>query len=342
MPPELRWLHGPRLIGGGDEDAVVISLVRDGGGYVDPFIRYHQRLGARQIVIVDNGSVDGTVEAAQAHHGVSVWRCTGSFREEKNAIRAQMVQQFCHRRWGIYLDIDERLAYPGSDRYPLPALLGYLRRHGYTAVVGQMLDLFPERPLLADGESADLYRDHRFYDLRGLRRVPYRWRAENVVSNPEIASYLGGIRGRTFGIAGLLLTKHPLFFGAPAMSFFHTSSHSIRGARLADFTVAVLHVKFTGDFPAALARALREKSYWNASRDYQAYAAALARDPQLTLWSPHAHELRSIDELVDRGFLTVSPRYRRFALGEGRADAGGNDNHAQDRRHAPHPGADRP
>ena len=48
---------------------------------------------------------------------------------------------------------------------------------------------------------------------------------------------------------------------------------------------AVLHYKFHGDWTNRVARAVADKNYWDGSREYRAYAEAIARKPGLTLWT---------------------------------------------------------
>jgi len=74
------------------------------------------------------------------------------------------------------VDIDELFDYPYSDVVGLGSLLGYLNERSYTAVVAQMLDMFPKEPLSdRAGNLLDepLKERHRFYDISNTRRQYY-------------------------------------------------------------------------------------------------------------------------------------------------------------------------
>ena len=49
------------------------------------------------------------------------------------------------RNWVLCVDIDELFDYPFRREIPTVDLLRYLNRCGFTAVVAQLLDLFPKR-----------------------------------------------------------------------------------------------------------------------------------------------------------------------------------------------------
>jgi hypothetical protein len=91
-------------------------------------------------------------------------------------------RRFGRGRWSLTVDMDELFDYPYSDVVGLGSLLRYLNSGEYTAVVAQMLDMFPEKLLssvvgdereLADREDEPLKELHRFYDISGVRVQEY-------------------------------------------------------------------------------------------------------------------------------------------------------------------------
>jgi hypothetical protein len=301
----------------GRDDVVALCLVRDGAFYVDKFIRYHQALGVKHIIFVDTGSNDGTIDIARRHPGVSVFRTSSPFRETHNLIRQEMAKRFGQNHWSLYLDIDERFDYSGSSTILLQSLIRYLNDRRFTAVVAHMVDLFPREPILSLNEKAEeenIYLYHRFYSVAGLNSVPYLWKDENEVSNEAIPTLYSGPRGKAFGIPRLLLTKHPLFLVTDDVQPWKTGSHSMRGARLADFSATLFHVKFNRGFSRLVSWAVSERIYHDDSKDYRAYAVRLRESPGLSLWDDSARELRGVDDLLGTPFVTESADYRALRL----------------------------
>ena len=140
-------LHGPEEVPYAEDELVVVCNVRDGRPYVKSFVEHHLSLGVKHIFFLDNGSTDGTVEALKKYENVTVLRTKLPYKEYMYAMRQYLVERFGRGRWCLCVDIDELFDYPYSDVVGLGSLLRYLNGNSYTAVVAQMLDMFPEEPL---------------------------------------------------------------------------------------------------------------------------------------------------------------------------------------------------
>src|SRR5215217_1474939 len=109
------------------------------------------------------------------------------------------------------------LDYPYSDVIGLGSLLAYLSGNSYTAVVAQMLDMFPEEPLSGREENLEdepLKERHRFYDISNLKRVSITKNTRlrnNTLQSDEIETFRNGIDNTVFGTEPLR-TKFPLVF----------------------------------------------------------------------------------------------------------------------------------
>src|SRR3712207_5935632 len=60
-------LHGPEEIEYGEEELIVVCLVRDGRPYIRSFVEHYSSMGVKHLVFLDNGSTDGTVEALRKY-----------------------------------------------------------------------------------------------------------------------------------------------------------------------------------------------------------------------------------------------------------------------------------
>lgn len=309
FPLRVRHVAGPATVASDDGSVVVVCLVRDGAAHLDDFVRHYRGLGASGIVLLDNGSTDGTVDRAAEFDDVTVLHTAAPFRTYKRAAKRYLTDRFGETGWVLCVDIDEFFDYPYRDRVPLADFLGYLRAHRFSAVVSYLLDVFPAGPLLATGSRRA---GHCNYDLTEIETEPYV-RAHPSAFGPATTSlraYSGGIRKKAFGVRANL-TKQPLLYppGGPVV----VAPHRIRGGVVADVTGVLVHYKYVGPFYEHAHRAVRERSYYRNSEEYQRYLAAFAREPDLALNSPTSRELRHVDQLVDEGFLVVSEAYRRLA-----------------------------
>jgi hypothetical protein len=297
------------------ESLVVVSLMRNAGGYVDSFVTHYQELGAAHIVLLDNGSSDDTVERAAGYDGVTVLRCDLPFRWYRTAMRRYLVETYGDGGWVLLADIDEHWDYPLRDATPLPEFLAHLNERSFTAVAAQMLDLFPAGPVDSWPDAGpELTVASVWFDLSDVRREPLPAVARrNEFADKDLTCLVGGLRSRAFA-AEPCLTKFPLTRREGGHGPTIETAHFISGAIVADVTTVLLHYKFDSRFRARTAEAVRRKNYYGGSSEYRQYQAALQGDPALTLDSDNAEKLESVDQLLGSGFVSVSGEYRERAV----------------------------
>jgi hypothetical protein len=311
----LRLLHGPQRPILGRLDWIVLCLVRNGEDHLPSFLDHHRRQGARHFVFVDNGSTDGTVDRLRHAPATTVFETRLPYGRFQWLIRRHLVTRFALQRWSLSLDIDERFDYPFSEVVSMPSLLRYLENRGATALVAYLLDRFPPGPLLEHlpGPGDDPERRQPLYDVSEVRREPYdsvRRSRGSRLSNPEIRWLRGGVRQSAFGVDESL-TKQPLVFNGRGTR--PRPGHHVLGARVADFTAVLHHFKFTRSFLPTLHRALDEGSFSRNSESWRRMQRALEADPRLRLDTGEVRTLRTVDQLVEEGFLVVSDEFRRWA-----------------------------
>src|SRR5919112_1379076 len=330
----IEHLHGPEEVPYGEDELVVVCLVRDSRPYVKSFVEHYRSLGAKHLFFLDNNSTDGTVEALKNYDNTTVLRSKLPYKGYRLAFKRFLMGRFGKKdRWCLYADIDELFDYPYSDVVGLSSLLGYLTEKSYTAVAAQMLDMFPEEPLsgrVGNLEDEPLKELLRFYDLSNITRTSIKERLSlrnNTLESDDIEFFSGGIRGAIFGTRPHL-TKHPLVFldgrVKPMEGLSLDSDHWVANARIADITCVLLHYKFLdGYFYKQAVRAVEEENYWNDSADYKRYLQVLDTNPTLQVKRESARELRGVNDLVENGFLVVSEEYMMRVFEEEEEAAGG-------------------
>jgi hypothetical protein len=322
--PTVEHVHGPEEIAYGMDELIVLCLVRDGRPYVRSFVEHYSSMGVKHLVFLDNGSVDGTVEVLKEYDNVTVLRTELPYRGQGGLMKRYLTERFARGRWSLYVDIDELFDYPYSDVIGLNALLGYLNNNSYTAVVTQMLDMFPEKPLSSRAGNLDepLKELHRFYDISNLRKRNIREHPncppDNMYANDDIAAFTGGIRLTVFGV-NTFLTKHALVFLDGKVKPMNPGLHWHSNARVADFTGVLLHYKLLDEHLHKQAvQAVQEGHRLKNSAWYKKYLEVLEKNPSLSIKTETSRELKSVNDLVGTRFVSVSRQYMRFVDSEER------------------------
>src|SRR5215212_5712248 len=252
-PNSIDHLYGPQQVPYAEDELVLLCLLRDGRPYIKAFVEHHFSLGVKHHFFLDNGSTDGTIEALKEYENVTVLRTELPFERYELSMRQYLVERFCQKgRWCLYADMDELFDYPYSDVVGLGSLLGYLNERSYTAVVAQMLDMFPEEPLSDSsrpGKPLDepLKERHRFYDISNIKRVSIKEHpltSNNTYDSNDIEFFYGGILETFFDCNNLWLTRWAPTFSDGRVKSFTYDGHRIDNAKVADFTCVLLHYKF--------------------------------------------------------------------------------------------------
>jgi hypothetical protein len=306
----LRKASGPQAESG---DVVVLSVLRNGMPWLRTFLAHHRELGATHFVILDNGSNDGTREHLLQQSDVTLLASDAPYKHYENTFKRYLCDKFARERWCLFVDVDELLAYPGMDRKSLADLVHFTKEQGFDAVVNQMLDLFADGPMsgMPDGADLDLREVCRFYEIQDIERARYAPHETTVVPD-NVKMHSGGIRKRVFGTDNGL-TKVSLFFNGNGLAPFHAWHHA-RNARVADFTVALLHFPFNRQYRDKVVEAAASGRYgWLTTDEYRSYAAIMRDNPGLSLRSAASREYLGAEQLVAEGFLQTSAAFAKWA-----------------------------
>lgn len=309
----IRLLSGPASVDSGPESVVVVCLVRDGSRYIPEFLRHYRNLGVERFAFIDNGSKDGTLDLLAKQDDVSLLKTDVPYRACKVIAKQYLAEQFGRRNWVLLVDIDELFEFPCCEDLTLRGFIQYLNRNDYSAVACQMLDMFPDRPLLtaAGDRSHRTWReDHRFYSIAGLRALPYAAgpdsRYRNHLDSDSHRFFYGGIRHRKFD-SDVLLTKHPLFL--PARGANLVDCHMVVSAHIADLSGVLLHYKYVNGFYEYVKQIVVEGAFYNRSAEYKKFEKVLDVNRECSLYDETSMLYRSTSQLIDQGFIVASRRY---------------------------------
>lgn len=309
----IRHLHGPKGPGDDPREVVVVALVRDGMFYLEEFLAHYRALGAGLFVFCDNGSADGTLDRLRAEPDTVILQSLEPWGHMESDFRRHAAERYAAGRWCLYADMDEMLDFEGAAEMGLRGLTARLEARGHTALVAQMLDLFPDRPLreVASLPYSDVLAQFVHYEPDYLLRQAYHDPAidfsyflqANEVTNPAIKVFSGGVRARVFGEM-CCLTKHPLVHVVgDVVPGVHP--HCATNVRCADFTAVIRHYKFANDPAARDADVARRQAILHG--DDHKRLSVFDATPDLTLHTADCRRLLGLDQLYDEGFLIRAP-----------------------------------
>lgn len=304
-------------------EVLAIVLVRDGAYYLDAFFDYYRSLGIRYFAFIDNGSTDETLSRVAAQDGCFcvIDRAVLPLAQYEDLIRGYPATTYGQDRWCLYVDMDEQFDFEGRESHGLRALIAYLEARGETALLAQMLEMFPRAPLaqVAGLDFAASLAQFVHYDISTVDSHAYHASdipfeallRDNRIATQALQFKFGGVRGRVFGEA-CCLTKHPLVFnGAGVRPAPHP--HLSCGVSVSDVSAVIRHYKFAGNITARDAATARSGDL--AHGEDAARLDVLQSDAGLTLYSDAAQEWAGIAPLYDAGFLVASASYRSHLAG---------------------------
>lgn len=295
---------------------MVAALVKDAAYFISRFIDHHLELGARHILLIDNGSTDATVDIARMFDRVTIIRNTAPALVHETHLRNEISRRVAQGGWVLFADADELIELPIAGERRLEKLTGYCNRLGYTAVVGQMLDRFSEddysRLRHLDYDEAISAMD--LYSLNKVKSIDYSDHSEiafryflekNVCDDPGVQFKQGGVRQELFNESPFL-SKHPLVRNRAGIGLM-THPHCASGVAVADVTLLIHHYKLAGDWVQRDRKSVHER-VWAHGEDRKRLAT-IGRSDDFRLTPAKSRKWVNVGKLLDEGFLYASSRF---------------------------------
>lgn len=303
------------------EELVVVCLVKNGAEYIPSFLEHYRRLGVKHFFFIDNGSDDETLTLLDQSPDITVYRTGLPHKKYECEIRRIVIEEHCHNRWCLCVDIDELFDYPYSKKISLHEFLVYLNTYNYTAVLSYMLDMFAKETEFTRMGTAhtNLSDEYRYYDISNVKKTRYDrsfipFSQNNRMADPKMMNYSGGIRRSIFRNkdSGYLLTKHPLIFVDHQIEPF-VHPHFSNKTYVADVNGVLKHYKFIATFKEQVIQRLEAKEFcYYGELEYQEYYKVIKDENCLDLYSPQAKKFEKVEELLEQGFLKVSAAYDQY------------------------------
>jgi hypothetical protein len=321
-------------------EVLAVLVVRNEALRLPACLRHLRGLGVHRVIVIDNGSDDGSVEIA-VEHRADLIRAPGSYAASGFGIAwvNAVLDRFGRGHWVLVVDADELLVFPGSDRVGLSALCAHLDAIGSEALPTLLLDCFPPGPLAdcAVRPGDDLIAAAPCFEVPDLREeavadFPYRLaygglRERLFFPDADPRRLATWLRRRAWNLAWRLpplrrlawlrppesptLTKLPLLRWREGAALLG-STHRMAPMRLAagQPTGVLLHFKFLQDFHARALDAVARNAHWDGSREYRRYLARIEAEPGFALAGPHSLRYRGPDQLEGLGLMRATDAWR--------------------------------
>lgn len=316
----MRCIYGPSDLKITKNQFVVVCMVKNGEFFMRDFLKYYFELGAFHIVFIDNGSTDNTIEIGKEYEHVSIIKCTLPAKHYETHMRQFAAYMFCKPDgWCLFADMDEFFDYPGKDSKSMNDVLNYLNENNYSAVVSQMVDMYPRGRLedydrsLSNGAFLD---QHIYYESTNTELTKYHDRLNphwyflrsNTIPDARIQYASGGVRHRVFGTNNWL-TKHPLVRLLPdVIPSTHPACSS--GVACADFMGVLKHYKFAGDFANRVKNEVEAKT-WDHGETETYHAIVTSTSPNLYNDQLSKKYISALS-IIDNSYLFASDRFLKW------------------------------
>lgn len=312
----IRHVSGPPDFDFGPEHVITLCKFRNGEAWLGSFLNYYKRMGVDRIVLVDNGSTDGSREIVQSHEDVSLYETDLPHSRYWVPTKRWLIRNMGHEGcWCLMADIDELFDYPFSASVDVHEFIEYLNVNDYTAVSVQNLEMVADQPLMEiqGHRHEDLESNYLYYDISAITRSKEAyWLGMNTIDTSGHYSHGGGIRETGFGWGGSMLTRHALVRNEGGIKLYPYDSHFVTNANLADVTTLFRHYKFVSSFVDHMRDAIKHAQHHNNSRIFQRYARVLRERPGLKLTGAESKKYEKAEHLLKSGFLIASAKYRRW------------------------------
>lgn len=291
---ELRVIGGkfkPSASGG----VLAMSVLRNERPRLQGFLDHHRQMGVEGFVLIDNGSSDGSDAFLAAQPDVLLYATDDSYAQSQYGARwLNQLIDLHGKGWVVYVDADERLVFPGSEKRSLSNLVGYMSDRGEQVLAGVMIDMFPRHA----GEPGPVA--HDWFD-------PLRIRAS--VQCPFIEA-AGGARRRLFGTT-VTLSKAPLINAGAGVRYL--TSHATTPARVSAVTAGLLHYHLDYLFDASNVQRLKDEvaraEHSDHAVDRRRSLAIMHALSGADLKGPHSQRYRNSAQLLRLGLIATTKEF---------------------------------
>ncbi|TAN52471.1 MAG: hypothetical protein EPN21_03840 [Methylococcaceae bacterium] len=229
--------------------------VRDELHNLTDFFKHHRKLGIATFVVIDNGSIDGTLDFLRDQPDVLLYVTDDNFGDSSGGMLwiNTLMSRYGQHDWRIFLDADEKFIYPDWERRDINSLCHAMEEEGAEGMFAFMLDVYPDRFDPAETDYAKIRESCTYFDNN------YRW---SGLVTPPYTNVQGGVRQRLYEDAEWL-PKLPLTKGGSTRYLTHHHTLPIRISRTSGLLV---HYKLADLWRKGQSTATEDSQYMDRHR----------------------------------------------------------------------------
>ncbi|PJE29010.1 glycosyltransferase family 2 protein [Pseudooceanicola antarcticus] len=292
----------------GADGLTLIAVVRNELFYLPSLLAHYRSLGVSRFIFLDDHSTDGSRSYLACQADCMVVESQRRFNDREridHPIAADdgtarvrdiwmtlLAQKYTQGRWSVQVDADEFMRLP--EGLGLPELARMLDRRGDKALSCVMIDLYPAHisDLAAMKEDSSLdtgrawyYDARQHFTLPGAFRGP-RWSQPNVTYPGSRARLMHQWNIRPKSLTRRLealyrIPRYNLIRKVPLVKFetgtYYLNPHRINKPVSTRYVLPLEHFKFSGQLYARTEAAIRRKSHFDGSAEYQDIELLLRR-----------------------------------------------------------------
>lgn len=283
-------------------EPIVLTVVRDDLKRIKLFYQHYQKLGVKQLVFIDNGSTDGTLEWLSQQQDTRCYRVSAKYHcESKVAWIEKALALTGYDRWYVVVDADELLDYVGSEQHDLKSLILHAKNKGRKHLNGFMLDMYSDKPLFTeDCEYCEIVSRFRYFDASGYTHRSYRSR----IIDTTVVALCGGPRARVFNNKNFCMSKQAVFYFDSDILYCnpHYFWPYIKWDEM-PCSYVLRHYKFLKQDLCEFEKRIEEKGFWNESHDYKCYIDSYSNNSYISMKCNESKEYMSSVSLSTIPFL---------------------------------------
>jgi len=317
----------------------IFSIVRNESYFLKAFFNHYRSLGVNQFIMLDDNSIDGTLDFLKSQPDCLTIGSDFSFGQRINyreledsaprqrragiVLKSLIGRKYLSGKFAIHADADEFLLLPNAVR-DLPALFDELEALNTNCVPASLIEFYPENLSRLDGSRQvnsleDLLSCSPYYDhipLLGSHRGSYprkihrsaTWRLckkHKINFAPPYLSWLPPwiTEMLPFRCAQSSVLTTPVIKWSE--NAYMKGSHKASVPPSHDLFLAMMHFKFTGDFSRKVKQATIEKAHRGGSSMYFAYSRLYVKLKKSggSFLSPNSRKFSDASELEDIGLI---------------------------------------
>lgn len=287
----------------GADEILAFAKVRNEALRLPWFLEYHRQLGVDRFIVVDNNSLDGSIDYLLSQNDVYLFSTQKSLAQSRGGTTwiNPILNTYAQGHWTLTLDADELFIYPYIEDINLKELVCYLDSVKAEAMSTKLIDMYGRKAIretvYSPGEpflkSCPYFDGEKPKDMRSGVRERLFWRGRERSAKPPYLSKIPLVRWRS-GLS------------------FEASTHIIRDVEIAEVTGLLLHFKLFSDFHDRVKEGVEMKQYWQNSAQYDCYLDGLEADPGLTPFYSGSVRFEKSAQLVKMGFMNAPASFTDF------------------------------